>query len=244
MVHYKYDLLYLNEMNQKYLVVLIIVLLTTLILGGIYLWQEKGKNEITQNKLEQIENEEIKQVNESQSTSTPSVTANSALSNSLPKGAVCDNFQCLITAAAECRLISASISYSGMPFLLGSSSGTVKFEIKKSSGVRDCILIFSSPVNSSINISNEGRRLLLDQGMTDAAITAYIQSVNDGFKSATETETTCRGSAAAVSDYLTDYESNLKSGTISFDVSNLDFENNTATHTTSSGKKLTCTTTE
>ena len=105
------NLLYLNQMTKRYLVVLAVALIAALISGGgIYLWQEKAKNEITQTK-----NEEIKQVGESQSASTSPTTANSVTSSPLSTNTICNIFQCLISAASQCKPISVSISYSGMP---------------------------------------------------------------------------------------------------------------------------------
>lgn len=163
----------------------------------------------------------------SQPTSTPSVASS------------CDNYQCLISAASQCQPISVTISYSGIPFPLNpnmSVSGQTKYEIKKSSGVNDCILTFSSSV-TSLSISDKGRKTALAQGMTDAQITAQLQTMNDSMKSVAETQTTCPSNASAISTYLTD----AKNGTSRVEVKG-GLTGQATTYTTSAGQKLVCTT--
>ena len=118
-------------------------------------------------------------------------------------------------------------------------SGRRQYEIKKSSGVNNCTLIFSSPV-TLLSTTDIGRKEAQNQGMTDAQIAAYIQSLNDSYNETAEDQMTCLGKTDAISDYLTDEESNLKTGNLRFKV-DISFKDNTATYTTSSGKKLVCT---
>jgi hypothetical protein len=154
---------------------------------------------------------------------------------------VCDNYQCLIAAASKCQPISVNISYSGFPFPFDpniSMSWQQKYEIKKSSGVNDCSLIFSFPV-VYFSISDEGRKAELALGkITDAQINTQLQTMNDSTKSATGIQMSCLSSTKAIVDYLTDAMTNMKTGDITFDISS-DLNGNT-TYTTTSGQKLVC----
>ena len=151
----------------------------------------------------------------------------------------CDNYQCLISAASQCKPISVTISYSGVPTIGFIASGQTKYGIKKSSGVNDCILTFSSPF-TFFSLYDEGRAVALAQGMTDAQITAQLQTINDSLKSAAGTQTICQSKANIITSYLTDAEKRK----IEFIGSDLDLtgqQTQTATYTTSSGQKLVCT---
>ena len=154
--------------------------------------------------------------------------------------ATCDNYQCLISAAAQCQPISVIVSYSGMPspFLSGMLvSGQTKYEIKKSSGVNDCVLVFSSPV-TVFSISNKGREAALAKGMTDAQITAQLQTMNDSLKSVVGIQT-CPSNTSAISAYLTDMKDN--GGNLKIE-SKVNSTGQTTTYTASAGQKLICTT--
>ncbi|MDO8743444.1 MAG: hypothetical protein Q7J30_02760 [Candidatus Azambacteria bacterium] len=152
----------------------------------------------------------------------------------------CDNYQCLISAASQCQPISTTISYSGVPFPLDpeiSGSGQMKYEIKKSSKTDSCVLVFSNPV-ASLSISDKGRKAALASGMTDAQITAQLQTMNDSYKSVAGMQTTCSSNTNAIVSLLTDTVTNMNDGTLKVDVKiNL----NETTYTTSSGLKLVCT---
>lgn len=148
----------------------------------------------------------------------------------------CDNYQCLITAATQCQPITATISYSNLPFPLNPdmlTAGKTQYEIKKSSGTNDCTLIFSSP-ETIFSISEKGRQAALAQGMTDAQIIAQLQTMNSSVNSevATKSQTTCLSNANAIVSYLTD----MQTGT-----QNIQSNGQTATYTTSAGQKLICT---
>jgi len=170
------------------------------------------------------------------------VSTTSAPANPVPVKTACDNYQCLIAAASRCQPIAAAISYSGTPVPLPlhshiSASGQIEYEIKKSSGVNDCLLTISSLANV-FSISDAGRRASLASGMTDAQITAQLQTMNDSLKSMAGVQTICPSQASIISAYLTDtaayYEK--KSGNI-----NVESNGQTTTYTTSSGQKLACT---
>jgi hypothetical protein len=170
-------------------------------------------------------------------TSTPVV--NTTFEEATP---ICDNYECLIIAAKQCQPISVTVSYSGVPFPLDpnvSRSGQTNYEIKKSSGVNDCSLAFSSPL-SVFSISDEGRKAELALGkITDAQINAQLQIMNDSSKLSAGMQTSCLGSTNAIVDYLTDAKTNMKNGSLTVDFSS-DLNGHT-TFTTTSGQKLVCT---
>lgn len=153
-----------------------------------------------------------------------------------PENKNCDNYQCLISAATQCQPISAAISYSNIPFPFDPdvlTAGKTQYEIKKSSGTSDCTLIFSSP-ETTFSISEKGRQAALAQGMTDAQITAQLQTMNSSVNSevATKSQTTCSSNANVIVSYLID----MQNGT-----QKVQSDGQTATYTTSAGQKLICT---
>ena len=172
---------------------------------------------------------------------------------------VCDNYDCLISAASQCQPISVIVSYSEKPTLIlpfpdYSVSGQIKYEIKKSSGVNDCILTFS-PVASTLSISEEGRKNLLAQGMTDDQIDASSQMMNENLELADEEQTTCQSDANIITAFLTDEKklttvTNLEEEMGSYNVK-VQIEGSllsaskskTVTYTLSSGQELICTVT-
>lgn len=171
---------------------------------------------------------------------TTSVTTTPTPSNSNQNitTTTCDNYQCLITAASQCQPISVTISYSGLPYPLYpgmSVSGQTKYEIRKSPGINDCTLIFSSPA-TSFSISDKGLKAALASGITNAQIEAHLKTMNDIVKSVAETQTTCPSNASTISNYLSDVQKGYsKSTTIAASTGQ------TTTFTTSSGQKLVCT---
>ena len=176
-------------------------------------------------------------------TPTPSQTPFTEIiptpSNSVSTNTTCDNYQCLISAASQCQPISVTISYSDVPFPLDpniSMSGQTYYEIKKSSGANDCLFSFSSPV-TIFSISDKGQKNALAKGITNAQITAQLQTMNDSLKSTAGTKTTCRSNASIISDYLKD----LGSGNAKTEA-HITMEQTTITYTASTGQKLICTT--
>lgn len=162
----------------------------------------------------------------------PVVSTTSALATTT---ATCDNYQCLITAAAQCQPTTAAISYSGMPFPLNSdmsASGETQYEIKKSSDANSCVLSFSS-ISASLSISDKGRKTALASGMTETQITAQLQTMNGSLQSIAGQKTTCLSSTTTISAYLAD----MQKGNSKIEVSS----NGQTTYTTSSGQKLVCT---
>jgi len=152
----------------------------------------------------------------------------------------CDNYQCLITAASVCQPILVTISYTDIPFPLNpdmSASGQTKYEIKKASGLNDCILIFSSPI-AVLSVSDEGRQAALNNGMTDNQINDQLQTMNNSLKSVSDVKTTCQSNASIISEYLTD----AKNGNTKVE-GKVNSAGQTTTYTTSSGQKLACTVT-
>jgi len=174
-----------------------------------------------------------------------STTASSTVTTSTATATntVCDNYQCLIAAASQCQPLSVIISYSMEPTIGFYASGQIKYEIKKSSGVNDCTLIYSSPV-TSLSISDEGRAAALAKGMTDAQIIAEMQTINNSLKSEAGIHITCPSDTSVISAYLTDSKSNparnIASGIWYGGKSTIGQPRN---FTTSSGQKLACTVT-
>lgn len=182
--------------------------------------------------------------------------------NSVANDTICDNYDCLISAASQCQSISATVSYSEIPNLLFpfpdfSISGQTEYEIKKSSGVNDCILNFS-PVLSIISISEEGRENLLAQGITDNQINADLQTMNKNLELAAEEQTICPSNAAIITAFLTDekklttltnftnFEEEMGSYDVKVHIEGSLFSSSkskTVTYTLSSGQELVCTVT-
>lgn len=105
--------------------------------------------------------------------------------------------------------------------------------------MNSCTLIFSSPV-TIFSISDKGRAAALAKGMTDAQITAQLQTMNDSMKSVAGSPTTCPSNASAISAYLTDMKDN--DGLVKSESKSTSFGQSTTIFTTSSGQKLACTT--
>lgn len=197
--------------------------------GGIY-WRQKKQVETKQ---------ESKEMQSAVLPSSNEEVKNLQTINSAPTSAICDNYQCLISAASQCQPISVVISYSDMRFPFDPAivmSGQAKYEIKKSSGANDCILILSSPA-TVFSVSDEGRKAVLAGGMTDAQITAQLQTMNDSLKLASEAQTTCLGDVSIISEYLSDAKNGNSKVEVTVDLAGQQI----STYTTSSGKKLVCT---
>lgn len=121
-------------------------------------------------------------------------------------------------------------------------AGQTKYEIKKSPGASDCVLIFSSPV-STLSISEKGRAASLAQGMTDAEIAAQLQTMNESLNSeaATQSQTVCSSNAVAISAYLNDAKNGNSTVNVEADLTGQAGQK--TTYTTTSGQKLVCTVT-
>lgn len=147
-----------------------------------------------------------------------------------------DSYRSLISAAAQCRAITLTISYTGLPYPLVPeifTSGQTKYEIKKSSDISNCTLIFSSPF-STLTLSEKGRKEALSNGVTDAQIETQLKTMNDSINSivATQTETVCTGPSSIISNYISDTQKGNTQVTIN---------GKTVTYTTSAGQNLVCT---
>jgi len=148
------------------------------------------------------------------------------------KKTICNNYECLISAASKCQPISVTISYT-MPFLFDpniTQSGKTLFKIQKATGVNDCVLTFSSPT-TVFSISAAGRKAASSKGSTDTQINAQLQTMNDSAKSTSGIQSICSSKAGIIAAYLTDAK-NLKLKTKS--------NGQTTTYTTSSGHELVC----
>jgi len=148
------------------------------------------------------------------------------------KNTACNNYQCLIAAAAKCQPISANVSFAGTPSLFDpiTQSGQTAYEIQKASSTSSCILKVSSSINA-FTISDSDRKKALALGATDAQITAQLKGMNDSLKSTTVAPLVCPGSPSIIVSYLTDAENgNSKS----------EGSSEAVTYTTSSGQKLVC----
>ena len=240
-------MLYLKTMNRKGFssFVVLIVTLAIVIIGCIayvqfvYLPKMTDQSDI----LSQSTPSSTALSSVQSATTTIIQTTTKPVSTSvIPSTTTCDNYKCLITAASQCQPISATISYSNMPFLLDpdmSESGQIAYEIQQSSGTNGCTLAYSSPI-TVMSISQEGRASALAEGMTDAQVNTKLQTINNGLKSevATQSKSICTGNASAISSYLAD----MQSGNLNTNVK-VDSTSQTATYTTSSGQKLVCTVT-
>src|SRR5690606_22286689 len=153
-----------------------------------------------------------------------------------------NNWQCLISAAAQCQNATGVVSYSNLPSPLIPellSSGTTKYDIEKSGS--SCTLV-SSIISTSISISVEERTELLAEGMTNLEIDAQLEMMNGSLKDVINLPTTCISSSSTISSYLSDQKNGLTGdGEFSFS-GGLSESTSQSIITTSSGEKLTCTT--
>ena len=214
-----------------------IILLLAIVIGGIFWLQNKKENQTNVSIVQQTQPgvQQYQSTNTNQKQTQPIEEQQSQNSNSEPANTTCDNYECLIAAAAKCQPISVTIS-TNIPFPLNSDISEfwqAKYEINKSSGANDCILTFSSPV-TIFSITDEGRKSALAKGMTDAQITAQLQTMNNSAKSElmTKMQSTCSSNTSVIVDYLTDAKNGIWKA---------ESNGQTNTYTTSSGQKLACT---
>ena len=249
----------------------IIIVIVVLVLVGGMVWflpnlmsektvppEEEAKEEITEElelteetaKEEVIEEDELLE----QETTEQEISSQKATipSSSVTDDVTCDNYDCLIVAASRCQSISGTVSYFNIPAVLlpfpdFSVSGQTKYEIKKPSGINECMLIIS-PVMSSFSISEEGRKNLLAEGITNDQINTDLQAMNKSLELIAEEQTTCSSSAAIITSFLTDQK---KLTTVTDPVKEMGFwgiavkaslfsGQKTVTYTLSSGQKLEC----
>jgi hypothetical protein len=218
--------------------IIIVIVAVVLLSGGLYFYLQKQIPE-TPSDLQGQEQEEELIVGEQEEEE---LIGEQEESDSVSNNTNCDNYDCLIAAASQCQPISAIISYSEIPFPLNPdmfASGQTKYEIKKSSGANDCILIISF-LSASFTISDKGREAALAQGMTDAQINAQLQTMNDSLQSVAGRQTICPSNASIITTYLTDSKNYLESGNFQFEMS-VGSSEATVTYTLSSGQKLICT---
>ena len=232
-------------MNQKGFssFVVLIIALAAVIIGCIayvqfvYLPKMAGQSDIV---LQSTPSSTALSPAQSTTTTIVQTTTKPVSTSAVPSITTCDNYKCLITAASQCQPISVTVSYSNMPFpgdSDASESGQIIYKIQKSSGTDNCTLISSSPV-TVVSMSQKGRAAALAQGMTDAQITAQLQTINNSLKSevATQSKSTCIGNVNSISSYLTDMENKDLNAEVQAGLTGA-----TATYTTSSGQKLVCT---
>ncbi len=157
----------------------------------------------------------------------------------------CDDYNCLISAAQNCEPITATISYTNvlnpileileMPdaFL---TSGQSIYEIRKSDEENLCSIYISHP-SLTLNFTEDYKKELLAQGLTEQDINSQLEVMNDSLSSeeVTQSKEICIASGNVIAEFLRD----LGGGNIN---TKTDIGTRETVYTTSSGNILKCVT--
>lgn len=168
-------------------------------------------------------------------TATPTETKIAAtVSSTAPL--TCNSWDCVVTAAKECRSASGVVSYNNFNVPILESlrvSGKTKYEIKKSG--TSCTLTVTR-TEQTLSISAEERAKLIAQGTKNEEIDAQIKGMNEGAQQyLIGKPIVCTASTSAIAAYVQD-EKNNTGGNVSFTS-----KTGMTTYTTTSGEKVSCT---
>ncbi len=209
-------------------IVLLIVVLGAL--AGGYIWHaKKQKAAPTHEDTTLALPVETNVEQQTQTSTTTSVTSLDTCSS---------DWKCFIAAATECKPVSGTLSFKNIASPFGDSllvSGTTKYTIQKGGTASSCT-IQSTPQKLNAVLSASAKAELLQQGVSDMEIQTEVQNMNAAMQYTIGKVTTCSGSGAALSAFISDTQkgnaTNIKaSGTL---------EGAQSTITTSNNLKVTC----
>ena len=126
-----------------------------------------------------------------------------------PEITKCQTVDCLVKLAEKCEQGNFVYNYQ-VPFpeeMIVIGKTNYKINGKNNSGM--CVLL-QDGIQSSVTITEEGRKASLDKGLTEENINDQIKKMNDSMKTAFGMKITCTGKTSDLATYLRDALQNGK----------------------------------
>lgn len=225
------------KQQQGFALVAGIIIIAVLGIGGYAAYKQVQHKKSVAVETSQSSDVEVttdsKNISEQTTTSTKT-NISVAVSSTAPL--TCTTWDCVVTAAKDCRSTNGVVSYSNFNVPILESlrvSGKTKYEIKKSGTT--CTLTVTR-TEQTLSMSVEERAKLIAQGATNEEIDAQIKGMNEGAQQyLVGKPIVCTAATSAIASYVQD-EKNNTGGRI-------DYTSKTGmtTYTTTSGEKVSCT---
>jgi hypothetical protein len=182
-------------------------------------------------------------LNQSNSTTSATTVATSSTNEIVATTtSTCNNYDCLITAASQCKPIIAIIDFKVphpiFPYM--TISGKSKTSIKQVGSLTKCEFTSSYVGEEVASISQIEKDKLLAQGTTQSDIDFQLQDINNAFKNVGPIENICQSSASAIVQYFKDLKDGKTEDAEYNAKSTLDTSTTNTIYSTSLGQKITC----